>query len=62
MQIIILSFCTQHTLVMFYFTKDVLNAWKYNVFVFTVWRDVGEGDLHEALQAEEDHTSVDDRP
>lgn len=25
-------------------------------------RDVGEGDLHEALQGQEDHTGIDDKP
>lgn len=29
--------------------------------VFTMWRDVGEGDLHEALQRQEDQTNVDDQ-
>lgn len=30
--------------------------------VITVWRDVGEGDLHEALQGQEGQTGVDDQP
>ena len=25
-----------------------------------MWRDVGEGDLHEALQGQEDQTGIDD--
>lgn len=31
-------------------------------FAFTLWRDVREGNLYEALQAQKDHTSVDDKP
>lgn len=30
--------------------------------VFTMWRDVGKGDLHEALQGHESQTGKDDQP
>lgn len=33
-----------------------------NTFVFTMWRDVGEGDLHEALQGQEGQTRIDHQP
>lgn len=29
---------------------------------FTLWRDVGKGNLHEALQGQKSHTGVDDKP
>lgn len=34
----------------------------YSQVVFTVWRDVGKGDLHEALQGEKRQTGVDNQP
>lgn len=30
--------------------------------VVTMWRDVGKGDLHEALQGQEGQTSIDEPP
>lgn len=44
----------------FFTVKSTNISLKYHKFVFTMWRDVGKGDLHEALQGQEGQTGSDD--
>lgn len=74
-QTIYLSVCQHLQIVKFYTHKwpknllqireygyDFTSHHFYSQAVFTVWRDVGEGDLHEALQGEKRQTGVDNQP